>query len=470
QEVALAEERKATGPFRLPVDRCFSVTGFGTIVTGTLSAGEIRVGDSATVLPSGLDTKIRSLQVHGEKVDQATAGQRVAVNLAGLEVAQIHRGDMVATPDLLQPSYRLDVEFNLLASAEKKIENRQRMRLHLGTTEALCRIVLLDREELEPGETVLAQLLVEQPVVAAKHDRFVLRTYSPMHTVGGGVIIDPNPARHKRFKEDVLSSLSTKLQGTPDEILEEALLRFRDRLITAEEAINHAELKQEEGREALQFLINQGRVLTFTAENKTFAVATEILNEWKEAVTKLMQEYQTQYPLRPGLPKEEVRSRYFSGINNKLFTFVMQFMEEQELLTIRGQAITTRDWVPMVPSEVSKPLAEAVQLFKEGWWQPPGWDDTAEKTALPLKWREEALHYLLHQGTLVKLSDEVQMHGEALQAAKKVILEQLAVKQPLSLAEVRDLLGSTRKYILPLLEYLDQTKVTRRQGDARVKF
>ncbi|HEX3030921.1 MAG TPA: selenocysteine-specific translation elongation factor [Bacillota bacterium] len=470
QEVALAEEKKGTGPFRLPVDRCFSVTGFGTIVTGTLAAGEIKVGDGAVLLPGLLETKIRTLQVHGTKVDRATAGQRVAVNLAGLEVPEVHRGDVVATPGLLQPSYRLDVEFHLLASAAKNVENRQRMRLHLGTTEALCRIILLDKDELEPGNTVLAQLLVEQPVVAAKHDRFVLRTYSPMHTVGGGVIIDPNPVRHRRFRDDVIASLATKLQGTPDELLEDVLVKVKDKLVTEEEAFVMAELSPEVGRQALKYLEGVNRAVVFTAENKGVVISSEVFLKWVEGIQQAVEDFHRAYPLRTGLSKEELRSRLFPGIPNKSFNSLLQHLDSQGLISVREQAVSAAGWVPEIPDHLRPKTDAVVSLFHQNGWQPPGWEEAAAQAGLPEEWQDEMLRFLINQGLLVKLADEIYFHRECLQAAKEKIVTQLEANQQISLAEVRDLLGSSRKYILPLLEYLDRTKVTRRVGDARVRF
>ncbi len=469
EEVAKAGEKQGSGPFRMAVDRSFSVTGFGTVVTGTLASGEIKVGDAAEVLPAGLETKIRSLQVHGEKVERATAGQRVAVNLAGLEVHQVQRGYVVAAPGILEQSYRLDVEVHLLPGAQKNVENRQRMRLHLGTTEALCRVVLLDREELEPGDTALAQLLVEEPVVAAKHDRFVLRTYSPMHTVGGGVVIDPNPPRHRRFRQEIIASLATKLEGTPDELLLQQLARQTDKLLTVEEALGQANLSSQEGQQAVEDLLAKDLAVKFRGENKDFLVAREVYAKWLESVRHSLEEYHRSYPLRSGLPKEELRSRHFSGIPNKLFNHLLQHWEQAGNLVVREQAVAVAGFQRSLPAGLKAKTEAVVNAIKQGWWQPPGWEETVEKTDLPREWQEEVLHFLLNRGELVKLADDIYIHREPLQAAREKVLGLLEEKQQISLAEVRDLLGSSRKYILPLLEYLDREKVTRRMGDLRVR-
>ncbi|MFZ3171402.1 MAG: selenocysteine-specific translation elongation factor [Carboxydocellales bacterium] len=470
EEVVLAEEKKGAGPFRMPVDRAFSVTGFGTVVTGTLASGEIKLGDIASLLPAGLEAKVRSLQVHGDKVEQATAGQRVAINLAGLELHQIKRGDVVASPGLLEPAYRLDVELHLLPGAEKKIVNRQRMRLHLGTSEALCRVVLLDREELTPGETTMAQLLVEEQVVAAKRDRFVLRTYSPMHTVGGGMVIDPNPPRHRRLQQEVIIALATKLQGTPDELLLQQLIGLKEKLLTVQEVLGLANLSVPDGALAVEELVNQGLAVQFTGEQKHFLVATEVYTKWIEGVRHSLVEYHRLFPLRSGLSKEELRSRHFSAIPNKLFNHLLQHWEQAGIITVREQSVALAGFQQSLPGDLAVITDQIVNLYQQGWWQPPSWEEAVTKAALPLEWQEEVLYYLLNKGVLVKLADDLFMHLESLQAAKNKILGLLEEEGQISLAQVRDLLASSRKYILPMLEYFDRVKVTRRAGDLRVKF
>ncbi len=468
-EIVQAGERKGTGPFRMPVDRVFSVTGFGTVVTGTLASGEIKVGDSAEILPDNTAAKVRSLQVHGAKVEHAVAGQRVAVNLAGIELQQIQRGDVVATPGLLHQSYRLDAEFQLLSGAEKKVVNRQRMRLHIGTTEALCRVLLLDREELAPGESALVQLLVEELIVAAKHDRFVLRTYSPMHTVGGGVIIEPNPVRHRRFQQDVLASLETKLQGTPDELLLQLLVKQADQMLTIEEAIVQANLANSEGLDAVRTLLDENLAVQINGESKKYLVAQEIYSHWIKLVSQALQEYQLAYPLRTGLPKEELRSRCFSAIPNKIYNYLLKYLEQNGQIKIREQALTTPGYQPQIPQNLQAKISTMLNEIKAGWWQPPGWTELLEKNTLPLEWQDEVLHFLLNRGDLVKLADDIYYDQEALQAAKAKVLNQLEQQTQISLAEVRDLLNSSRKYILPFLEYLDREKITKRVGDQRVR-
>ncbi|NLC77525.1 MAG: selenocysteine-specific translation elongation factor, partial [Clostridia bacterium] len=249
QLVAETPAKSAAGKVRLPIDRVFSITGFGTVVTGTLWTGTIKVGDTLELQPEGLQVRVRTLQVHGQKVEVAKAGQRVAVNLAGIETGELSRGSTLLTPGTLVPSYRIDLQLHLLAKAPA-MENRQRVRIHLGTGEVLGRVVLLDREELSPGDTAFAQLQLEEALVAEKKDRLVIRSYSPMHTIAGGLVIDPAAPRHRRFEEKVLQTLATRLEGTPAELALEALVRVGLPLAGAELA-KESNLEQRELTESL---------------------------------------------------------------------------------------------------------------------------------------------------------------------------------------------------------------------------
>ena len=227
------ESRTGEGFFRLPVDRVFSLTGYGTVVTGTLTAGQISEGAKVTIYPSGVESKVRSIQIHEQPAATAIAGQRVALNLAGVSKESINRGDIIAFPGSMETTMMIDGRMELLKDSLLEIENRDRLRLHLGTAEVMCRVVLLDREVLKPGETALVQLRLEEEIACRKGDPFVLRFYSPMITVGGGVVIEGNPPKRKRFKEDTITELSVKELGEPKEILEQYLIKnghnFADR-------------------------------------------------------------------------------------------------------------------------------------------------------------------------------------------------------------------------------------------------
>jgi len=266
------EGKDTSGQARLPIDRAFSVTGFGTVVTGTLWSGVIHTGDNLEIMPQGLVARVRSLQVHGEKVKEATAGQRVAVNIAGVGVEQAQRGSVLAKPGFLRPANRLDARISLLANVQKELENRTRLRFYLGTAEIPGRVILLDREKLLPGETAYAQFLLEEPVAAIKGDRFVFRSYSPVYTLGGGAIVDSASRKHKRMREEVIEALVTRELGRPAEQVE-SYLKNQKTIQNRSDISRATGINEEETSRSLQELAGENKVYILTVDHDQFFIS-----------------------------------------------------------------------------------------------------------------------------------------------------------------------------------------------------
>lgn len=462
---AATPTRPAQGRVRLPIDRVFSITGFGTVVTGTLWSGTIRVGDDLEVQPEGIKTKVRNLQVHGKNVKEALAGQRVAVNLAGIEKEAVSRGSSLLTPGFLRPTYRLDASFKLLAGA-RTLANRSRIRFYLGTAEVLGRIILLDRNELKGGEKAFVQLLMEEPVVATRADRFILRSYSPMQTIGGGLIIDPAPPRHRRFEPSVLASLEKRLEGSPQEILAQVVQEHRDGL-DWQEAAARAALTPQETRKLLQEMAAAGQLTLLAADNDLYAVNNERMTAWWQAAVRALADFHRQYPLRPGLGREELRSRYFSHLPARVFQALLERWSQEGRIQLTASNVALSDFKPEISPRQRELLQALAECYRSARWQPPGFNEVAAAYNLAPAELEELLHYLTREGVLVKINDEFYWHREAFEEAVAVV-KKLSLAGPFGLAEVRDALGSSRKYVLPFLEYLDRIKLTRRQGDRRM--
>lgn len=460
------KERITSGPTRMPVDRVFSVTGFGTVVTGTLVAGHLAVGDSVEVLPRGLAARIRSLQVHGKKAEQAVAGQRTAVNLTGLEVEEVPRGSLLATPGSLTPSYRVDVKLSLLDSA-RALKNRSRVRIYLGTSEILGRVILLDKSELEPGGISYAQLELEEVAVTAKGDRFVIRSYSPMRTIGGGKVIDPVAGKHKRLRKEVIEALLTRERGTPRELVEQ-FLNARPAVPTPEEISGATGLELNETGRALDELVLDGAVVRLFFEGLYYYVAGGIYRKWSQEVISLAGSYHKKYPLREGFPKEELRSKKFSGLGQKQFQALLQGMEKDSLIKTGANSVALYGFEPNPGPGLEKGIAALEKMYLQQGCQPPAWTEAVKKQGLPEGQTTEVMHYLLRRGSLIKVADELYFHPEALAGAREKLLTFLREKGQISVGEARDLLGTSRKFALPLLEYFDREKVTRRVGDLRV--
>lgn len=467
QLAAGVEKRKFTGPPRLPVDRVFTVTGFGTVTTGTLLSGALHVGDNLQIYPGRERvSRVRNLQVHGLKVDTAEAGQRVAVNLTGVDTESVSRGDVLARPGSLRPSHRLDVRLQLLDSAPKELKHRARVRIYLGTAEILGRVILLDREELQPGGETYVQMQLETPVAVAKNDHFVIRSYSPMRTVGGGVVVDPAPARHRRNRPEIMEALATAEKGTPAELAGQQL-ESGDRMYTIAEVAAGAGMDRETAAAALAELADSGQASLISSDGEQYYLAAGVMARWLKAILQALEKYHREFPLREGYPREELRSRFFSRLNSKQFNMLLSRLEQDGQISGSYQNVAVKGFKPQPPAGQQEIIDRLVKSFAGSMYQPPGWDEAAKEAGITGD-SQEFLNYLLARNVLVKIADGMYFHRHAVDQAIALIREHLAGKNELSLGEMRDLLQTSRKYTLPLMEYMDRIKITRRVGDIRV--
>jgi len=468
QAVEKVTPKAGQGQPRLPVDRVFTITGFGTVVTGTLLSGVIKVGEMVEVQPEGLSARVRTVQVHGERVEAAEAGQRVAVNLAGLEAEQIGRGSIVAGPGMIKPSQRLDVRLQLLKSAVRPLKNRTRVRFYLGTRETLGRVILLDREELAPGSVVYAQVVLEDRTVPVKGDRFVIRSYSPMRTIGGGAVIDPAPKRkHKRFREEVLEALSTREKGNPAEIVKLYLDANSNVHLPAEVAASTG-LQEKEVMEAAAALAEGKEVKLISGDGKQYLVSTAVYTRWLEDIKTLAISYHREFPLRDGYPKEEIRSRKFPQLSAKVFQLVLLEMEKEGTLEVLPKVVAVKGFATGPDQQLKEQIQQISRIMGESAFLPPSWAELSNTIGFSETKGAELLQYLLRTGEMVKVTEDLYFQGEVLQEAISKVTAYLSEHGEITVGELRDLLKTSRKYALPLLEYFDREKLTRRVGDKRL--
>lgn len=468
-EMALEVRAKTTtGPARLSVDRAFTKVGFGPVVTGTLAAGKFKLLETVEILPRKVTAKIRTLQVHGQKVEEAFAGQRVAVNLAGIELEQVHRGDVLATPGSLGSSYRIDVRLEMLPGAEKPLKNNTRVRFNLGTKETFGRVLLLDREEIEPGEKAYAHLVMEEPVVAAKDDRFVIRSYSPVITIAGGAVIDPAPPRQKRYRQESLRAIETKEKGTPEQLLLQQLEAAAVIALTPAELQKAAGLEEAETLAAIEKLVNTDQVVAISAEGKEYLIAAARYQQLSAEIVSLIAAYHRDYPLRPGLSKEELRSRKFPQQNARLFNAFLQAMERDGLVRVDGQVVSSPGFTVRLDDKLERAWAAMETQLREDGFQPTEWSQLVQRFDIPPEQADELLNFLLWNKMLIKI-EGFYLLPELVAEGKQKIVAWLEAHQSIQIAEARDLLQSSRRFVLPFLEYLDREKVTRREGDKRIK-
>ena len=473
-----SEERQNIARPRLPIDRVFTMTGFGTVVTGTLLDGAFKTGQEVEVLPQGLKTRIRSLQTHRRQVEVATPGSRVAMNLANVSRTELERGNVVALPGQLQRTMLIDARIQLLADAPRPLGHNTLVDFYSGSQEVPAKVRLLDVEELKPGQSAWAQVRLSRPAVVARRDRFILRILSPGMTIGGGEVIDVQPRYHRRFQQSVLTALETLERGSPDEQVLAILDRRRESsrvgtkslhgLVGYElaEIARQSNLPQGVTLQTLETLLSEGRV----RKVGTLWFAQTVWDALKEESVRLVGEQHRQYPLRSGLSKEEWRTRLHlpSKMSSEIFQALQaegQLAEATSATGTSGGFIRLPGFVPTFSAAQQQQVEQLLRLFRESPYAPPG---RAESEAIV---GAEVLAALIEQGQLVKLggsTDSVLFLRESYEEAVARLLAYLRDHGKMTAAEARDVLGTTRKYILPLLEHMDERRITRRIGDERI--
>lgn len=460
---ASSQTKNPNTPFRIPVDRVFSIEGFGTVITGTLIEGQMNVGDPVTIYPKGIETKIRNLQVHSHDVQTAYAGQRVAVNLASLKKTDLDKGDVVAQKDSMHVAMMLDAKMSVLKNCERDIFNGSRLHLYHGARDILCKCVLLDREVASAGDEVYVQLRLEEEIAAKAGDRFILRFYSPVETIGGGVILDSNPLKHKRNDETVLKALELKDKGSEKEKIEEALKEYSPRFETMDYLKIHTNIDSEMFDSIIQILLDEGTV--FPISNNV-VIHKNFLKSMEQRAEKMLSKYHEENPLRSGMKRDEFRGKLFTNQDITVADKMTEYMVADGVLTLPAGAVALASFAIKFSADQEKLMGKLETVFKDGGYAVPSLDDVA-KQFVKEKSFKQVLESLITDGKLIKLTDQIIYHEEVYNAALKLAMDFANEHGQISLGEVRDLLGSSRKYTLALLEYWDRKNITKKVGDAR---
>ena len=456
------EEKKTDAPSRMSIDRVFSLKGFGTIVTGTLIEGKISVDDEMTIYPSEKKVKVRNLQVHGCDVKTAYAGQRTAINLSNIKVSEIQRGDVIAQTGSVEESMMIDVNISLVEHCKKSLKHWDRIRIFHGTKQILCRIVPLNEDEIQYGESGYAQLRLEEKIVAKKGDRFIIRSYSPMDTIGGGVIIDTAPKKHKIYDESVIEALKIKEKGELKDILEEYLKLNLSNYITLKELVSYTGEKEEYVKEGLNALID---------ENKVFCVNKYYLHishyqKLKERVIDILTKYHKQYRLRNGILKEELRSKVDNSLKVKDMDVILNKMAEEKDIKVQDNLVSNYDFeVKFNQKQLSIKKEIEDKSRKNGLNSLMTKDDICNKN----KFYEEVLEALTGE-TIQKLDDAYYIDKKVYENVKKDLLEYLNKNKEITVAQFRDITKSDRKISIVMLEHFDRNRITKRVEDKRILY
>jgi selenocysteine-specific elongation factor len=449
---------------RLPIDRVFTVKGFGTVITGTLMTGRVAVDERVEVYPRGVQAKVRGLQTHGQPVPEARAGQRTALNLQGIERAAITRGDVVGPPGALIPSILVDGTLELLDDAPRPLKSRDRIRFHAGTSEVMARVLLVDRAELAPGERTFARFRLEAPLVALPGDRFVVRSYSPIVTIGGGTLLDIDPPRFKRKAPALLAHLTLLADGAPEDVVEEHVRQVGGTGVRLALLSGRVPFGPDRLRGLLATLEGGGRVV---AVERDWFLHRESEERLRAQVQTALEQFHRANPLKPGMSREELRGRA-GAAEERIFAHVLT------RLVAEGAVWSERDKVRLASHEVrlsseQQRVVDQVETdFLRAEAAPPSPEEALGRAGVQGDEEHELFQLLVEGKRLVRIKESLFFHARALETIQDKLVALLRERKDIGPGDIKDLLGISRKYAIPLLEYFDGRRVTMRVGERRV--
>ncbi|HEY8890376.1 MAG TPA: selenocysteine-specific translation elongation factor [Clostridium sp.] len=464
------ESKDNQGHFRLPVDRAFSVSGFGTVVTGTIISGRVSVGDSVEIYPSKTVTKVRGIHIHDEPKEFGEAGQRCAMNLANIKLSEIGRGNVVAKVKIMEPSFSIDCVLYYLKSSEKPLVNRQRVRLYHEAVEILCRVVILDKEEIAPGESAYVQLRLEKPISAQRNDRYVIRSYSPMYTIAGGTIIEPCAPKAKRFNEKYLEELRVKETGETEDILENTISKLSEDY-PDDVAILKDLGKNEQGiEEKLQALLEDDIIIKLTALDKTIYIHKNFLKQKIDEIEQVLIKYHNKNPLKIGMPKEEIKNKIFGKkIKQKTYDEILIFMENKNILKVYGKYVSSYDFRIQYTNEQEKLKNSIMVSYDIGRYNTPKYIDLVshEKDKKNFKM---VFDLLLTNEELIKIAEDCIFTKKHYVNSKDLVYNSIKENGSITVAYAREVFDTNRKFAVTLLEHFDSIKLTKRVENHRILY
>lgn len=449
---------------RLPIDRVFSLSGFGTIITGTLLAGTISKEDVLQVYPLGKECKIRSIQVHGQDMEKCYAGQRVAINLSNVKKSELQRGCVLAPANNMKNSTLLDVRMNIIPSSKRVLTNQSRLHLFTGTSEILCRAILLDQDEIGPGESGLVQLRLEEEIALRRGDKFVVRFYSPMETIGGGVVLEPNPSRRKkRFDTEAIEELKRKESGSSEDVIEMHVKNHGDTMITINELAKLTALSLEEVVQDVESLESQGVVKVFPMKKDSYVWHVVHEQQIRQQLVASARSYHHAYPYRYGIKKAEVYMTYMKKVKLNVFDMYMDLLEREQVLCRYQEYLHLPEFTVKKDAVYDKVRNISENVFQKAQFDFVRFSEVTFGN-IDRGVVDDIVLLLMDEKIVVKVAEDIYTTKEMMDQAQLVIETKLKENPLITIAEVRDLLGTSRKSAKPILEYMDSIKVTKKNG------
>lgn len=448
---------------RLPIDRAFTLSGFGTIITGTLISGTITREDVLEMYPIGKECKIRNIQVHGQNQDKCYAGQRVAINLSNVKKKEIHRGCVLAPKNSMKNTDLLDVKLKVLEDSMRILTNHERLHLYTGTSEILCRAVLLDKEQIGPGEEGLVQLRLEEEIAVKRGDRFVVRFYSPMETIGGGIVLEPNPVRKKRFDAQAIEELKKKESGSLGDVMELQIKEHGDTMITLAELAKVMAHSVDELKEYLEELEESGTIFVFPMKKDTYLWHRDSEFAVRQKIEETLQKYHSEHPYRYGMKKAEIHNTFLKKIKPNIFDAYIERMTGENVYGRREEYLSLPGYE--VPKDA---MYLQTEKLIEDTFEKAGYDfvrfSEIDFGKIPRQTAEDVVLMMIDEGKVLRINEEMFTMKHLMDEAKEKIQNHLKEENLITIAQVRDMFSTSRKSAKPILEYMDSIKVTKKTG------
>lgn len=448
---------------RLPIDRAFTLSGFGTIITGTLISGTITREDVLEMYPIGKECKIRNIQVHGQNQDKCYAGQRVAINLSNVKKKEIRRGCVLAPKNSMKNTDLLDVKLKVLEDSMRILTNHERLHLYTGTSEILCRAVLLDKEQIGPGEEGLVQLRLEEEIAVKRGDRFVVRFYSPMETIGGGIVLEPNPVRKKRFDAQAIEELKKKESGSLGDVMELQIKEHGDTMITLAELAKVMAHSVDELKEYLEELEESGTIFVFPMKKDTYLWHRDSEFAVRQKIEETLQKYHSEHPYRYGMKKAEIHNTFLKKIKPNVFDAYIERMTGENVYGRREEYLSLPGYE--VPKDA---MYLQTEKLIEDTFEKAGYDfvrfSEIDFGKIPRQTAEDVVLMMIDEGKVLRINEEMFTMKHLMDEAKEKIQNHLKEENLITIAQVRDMFSTSRKSAKPILEYMDSIKVTKKTG------
>lgn len=461
-----APERSSDRLLRLPVDRAFSMRGFGTVVTGTMASGRLRKDEEVELIPGGLIAKVRGIQVHGQAMESAVAGQRTAVNLQGIDLSQVERGMSLTVPHLFRATQILDVRLDLLPTS-RPLKNFSKVRFHHGTSEVLARVALMGQSTLEPGKSALAQLRLEAPALCLHGDAFIIRQFSPAATIGGGRILHPHPVKHKVMDRQALVLLQSLVGGDLVKKLPSLVGAHPRQMMGLRELNADVGLREDELKSLCAAAAAAGNLVVVPGPLPILVLPAR-LEALKEETVSLVARFHQEHPLIRGISREELRKRAYDGLPAEVFRFCLEKLSEEQKISVQEDMVALHGREVQLSSTglIIKEMVES--LLRQAGWQPPSLAEIPGLVSADPAEVRKICFWMLKEKILVRISDDLVFHHATIQEMKNRIRERYPTGARFGVAEFKELFDLTRKHAIPLLEYLDREHFTRRQGSERI--